>query len=363
MRATTDIDMADDRDARSPETEAVDWHVKVASGAMSRAEQERFTVWLRQEPANADAYARLAAMWDNMGALANSRTVQDGLRDARRFGTRGAVNPAALLRKAWNVNGAPVALAAMVLVVVAAAIVFAFGVSPFGAEIYRTGVGQQREITLADGSVVMLNTATVIDVDYSAAERRVTLLDGQANFDVAHDPDRAFVVYAGDALVRAIGTEFEIYKSEDVVTVTLLEGRIEVASAALLSREEKKLDLGVSAPPPERAELAPGEQVAIAAAGALSPVVNVDIGRFAAWREGKVNFRNTPLSEAVAEMNRYSTVKITLADADLAGLRVSGVFRIGDGSDRFVGALQSLFDVRVEKRARGEIVILQAPGA
>lgn len=352
MRAATDADIVLDNEIETPEAAAVDWHVKVASGRMSRADDARFSAWLRRRPENAEAYARIAAIWDGMEPLADSNIVQEGLLEARRLKARSATGLGGFLSGAWRAFGAPAAIAA-VFMIVAAATMIALQVRPFGDDVHRTAVGEQREIKLADGSTIMLNTATVIDVDYSADERRVTLLDGQASFDVARDPERAFVVDTGGALVRALGTQFDIYKSSDAVTVTLIEGKVEVAAATQGKEEEP--DKAAPAAPFARAELSPGEQVEIASRGALSPVARIDVGRVVAWREGKVSFRDTPLAEAVAEMNRYSATKITLADGDLAELRVSGVFRVGN-SDHFVSALESLLDVKA-KDGRDEIVL------
>lgn len=358
MHAQTDIETTNNNDGQTPDAAAVDWHSKFVSGAMSHADVAKLERWLRQSPANADAYARIAALWDGMEPLANSETVRAGLIEAQSLKAGGAKHSLGrFFSKPRRLFAAPAAIT----LVAAVSIVIALQVLRFGTEDYRTAFGEQRLVELADGSTIMLNTATAVDVEYSTTERRITLVDGQASFDVAHDAaGRPFVVYAGEGRVRAVGTEFDVYKSSDAVTVTLIEGKVEVDSLADRSViEQSMVEDELSEPIFARAALSPGEQVEIASRGALSPVFEVDVGRIVAWQDGKVNFRDTPLAEAVAEINRYSADKITIADSDLNELRISGVFRIGN-SDRFVNALEGFFGVRVERRPRGDIV-LSAP--
>src|SRR6202042_1912925 len=97
-----------------------------------------------------------------------------------------------------------------------------------------TAVGQQRNVTLADGSIVTLNTNTILETDLSRSVRQIYLRKGEAHFQVAHDRSRPFLVHAGDAVVRAVGTEFEVRLREDKhVEVLVNEGRVEVQAAPI----------------------------------------------------------------------------------------------------------------------------------
>ena len=188
------------------------------------------------------------------------------------------------------------------------------------------------------------------------------LLDGQASFKVAKDAERPFIVFAGEGSIRALGTEFDVYKSPDGVRVTLIEGRVRVASVETsgdVSAPPLSDVADHGAPPLTQIDLSPGEQAAIASIGAVSAVEEVDVERIVAWREGKVSFRNTPLVEAIAEMNRYSEVQIRLAGGgELDDLRVSGVFRVNN-SDHFVNALESLFGIEAKREARGGVRLVK----
>jgi transmembrane sensor len=343
-------------DHQTAKAAAVEWQIKLLSGETLPAEISDFKTWLKARPENAEAYARLTDMWDGMEPLANSDFVQECLNTSRRHNADStaisylksfwvAVQRLLSPRRAAAISG--LAIAAIIII----------NISGPDGEVYRTALGEQRTIQLADGSTVILNTSTTINVSYFDDERRISLLEGQASFDVAPDTQRPFIVDIGDGFVRALGTQFDVYRSSEAVTVTLIEGKVEVTSTPPRSVGAKLLKRTSSPEASFRAKLSPGEQVAIAAAGPISRIAEVDVDRVVAWREGKVNFRNTPLAEAVADMNRYSSTKIIIAEKDLEGLRVSGVFRVGN-SDHFVNALQSLFDVRAERRADNEIVLL-----
>lgn len=345
-------------DAReAAEASAIEWHVKIMSGVMSRREMAAFERWLRQSPANAEAYAGLVDIWDGMEPLGDTAMVREGLRpqmESRAPQASGLAAFASLFQK--MLRTAPTMAAALCAIVVGAV---AVDYQVVDQNLYRTAIGEQELIELLDGSTIMLNTGSTVDVDYAGAQRVVTLLDGQASFKVATDATRPFIVYAGEGSVRALGTEFDVYKSSDGIKVTLIEGRVRVASVEAISDALAASAASDVPPVLTQVELSPGEQAAIAPVGIVPTAEPVDIGRVTAWREGKVSFRNTPLAEAVAEMNRYSPEPIILGDDALADLRVSGVFRVSN-SDHFVNALESLFGIEALRDADGGVVLDKA---
>lgn len=351
MTVDTETQYTEDSDRAAADTAAVDWHVRMVSGAMTRADMAAFEDWLRASPLNAEAYAHLADLWDGMAPLADAAVVREGLRPqaAARAPRRGGL--VAVLRGA--LGAAPTAAGMICALVVGVA---ATQYSAVDESLYRTAIGEREVIELADGSTVTLNTASAVDIDYLPDERRITLTAGQANFKVAADARRPFIVHAGEGSVRALGTEFDVYKSSEGVRVTLIEGRVRVASLVFPERVPAAAPRAKTLTP-SAVDLIAGEQAEIAAAGGVVAAAEpVDIERVTAWREGKVSFRNTPLAEAVAEMNRYSAAQITLADRALDDLRVSGVFRVSN-SDHFVNALESLFDVEARRSVDGGVVL------
>lgn len=196
-----------------------------------------------------------------------------------------------------------------------------------GFALYETAVGERSTITLPDGSIMNLNTASIVQVAYSGSERRVNLVKGQALFDVVHDASTPFSVHVADRVVTATGTVFDVYLDGTSLRVAMLEGTVEVTEARR------------SPLPPEA--LSAGE-VLLAAPGAPTRVRSENVEQLAVWRSGLVSFEDTRLSEAVEEINRYTSRPIVLADAEAGLHRVSGTFRAAE-PDRFARTLSDLF--------------------
>jgi transmembrane sensor len=213
---------------------------------------------------------------------------------------------------------------------------------------FTTAVGQQRVRVLRDGTRVVLNTDTRIEVNYDEHARRVRLVRGEALFDVSKRPTWPFLVSVGDQEIRALGTSFIVRHDNDQdLSVTLVDGRISVA------------------PVPENGEapqqapqvLVPGQRLVIS--GHHAPAVDrPELSRVTAWERGRVEFDATPLEDATAEMNRYTTTRVIVADAEVAQLRIGGVFRAGD-SDEFVKIVSAAFGLRAGRN--GSDIVLSRP--
>lgn len=199
---------------------------------------------------------------------------------------------------------------------------------------FETAVGEQRVAALADGSEVVLNTGTAVEAHLDRQQRAVTLHSGEALFDVAHDRRRPFVVAVGEDTVTALGTRFQVRHTGDDAVVTLFEGKVRIARADGRARD-----------------LAPGEQARLAAAGGIE-VIRIRAEDADAWSRGWLVFRDEPLSEVVAEVNRYATTPINLADPALGNLRLSGNFRVGD-STSMASAMAALLPLRVTTQGEG----------
>jgi transmembrane sensor len=214
---------------------------------------------------------------------------------------------------------------------------------------FRTAVGERSNVTLSDGSSVILNTNSRIDVRFTAERRIVRLLAGQAWFQVARDANRPFVVEAADQRVTALGTAFDIRLGEqDSVQVTLAEGRVSVEP--IRSSLARLIHAAAVT-----AELSPGEAL-IVSGDAPARKRKADLSKVNGWRQGQVVFDNDTLEAALAEVNRYSSTRIELADPSLATLRVSGVFKAGH-SESFVETVTGHYPIRVATRERARIVL------
>jgi transmembrane sensor len=202
---------------------------------------------------------------------------------------------------------------------------------------YSTAVGEQRLVRLEDGSRIRLNTDSRVRVAFSRGERRLVLARGEAYFDVAHDARRPFIVQAGDASVRALGTRFDVRRDAGQVRVTLLEGRVRV-------RHDGQ---------PRSWTLAPDQQLTLSAGGA-GTTRTADGASATSWTTGRLVFHETPLAAAIAEVNRYSDRKVALDAQGLSGRLVNGVFDVGD-TDSFVRGVAALIELKATATPDGSI--------
>ena len=211
-----------------------------------------------------------------------------------------------------------------------------------------TGIGEQRSIVLDDGSTVELNARSRLRVHFSQAERTVDLIDGQALFRVKKDLSRPFIVVGSGTRVQAIGTQFDVYRKSTGTTVTVVEGRVAVTRASVPTAAAGSIDTNASREAEVPTFLSAGEQLTVSARTAPH-AVRADIAAATAWTQHKLVFNETPLSEAVAEFNRYNSRQLIIEDASLAAYHIRGHFEARD-PDRLLQFLRERFDVDVRER-------------
>lgn len=302
-------------------TEAADWFARLNKRDVSTADMEAFRIW-RKAPGHKEAYDEVDAFWRRSEALKADPDIK-------------AVMEGALSRTAPQRSAKPRRLGyglAFALVLLAA---LGGGYVLWGPKVYSTGVGEQRTIQLTDGSSVVLDTDSKVEVRLTAARRDIRLDRGQALFDVAHDRQRPFVVTAGDTAVTALGTRFDVRREDGGAAVTLVRGAVEV-------RERSDGAAKVW-------RLTPGQRVATQTP---SPAPSrVDLDTATSWTSGRLIFRAVPLREAVAEFNRYERQKIEVAEGPVGDELITGVFAVGD-ADTFVGSLADLHDLTVVRTGK-----------
>ncbi|WP_431258554.1 FecR family protein [Roseateles chitinivorans] len=227
-------------------------------------------------------------------------------------------------------------------------------------QIYETGVGERRVVMLADGTRMSLNTSTDVRVELTKTRRAVSVRSGEVLFEVAKDSSRAFEVQVANAKVVATGTAFLVRAtprerdSSESFGVTLIEGRVVVQRP----RGAQTMPASLVMAPGDRMRVLRSEE---GRAGEEFPPPRLDrprLNQLLAWQRGEAVFDNTPLPEAVAELNRYSKAQIFLVGVDGEALRVSGVYRTGD-NDAFARAVARLHDLVLQREAGG--VTLTAP--
>jgi transmembrane sensor len=299
-----------------------------------------FRQWLAESAQHRQIWEEMNEGWDLAGALQV---------DMRRIAA--AAESESTHRRKVYARAAAVAVAALLAV-------GAFYALP-GRGHVETTVGEQRMLTLADGTRVSLNTQTRLRIRYDRVLRHIELQQGEARFDVARDPARVFIVTAAGRSIRALGTSFLVRHDERIdFAVTLLDGKVMVTGENGRAGETagKSSDTRAVRADASSIILAPGQrlQIGVHAAPALDRPA---LEGLTAWQRGEVAFDQTPLAEAVAEMNRYSATVIRIEGASSPDFRISGLFRAGDSLDFARGVAQT-FGFRLVTRNQ-ELILAQ----
>jgi transmembrane sensor len=327
-----------------PEEAAIWWATRRRLDPVRFANDETFPAWLADET-NAKAWEEVERRDDLVGSFATMPEIRE-MRLAALELARGRARPS---RRRWAIGmGLAASLAGALLWTGLPAVAPSDpAVAVENVRRYATAIGQRRDIVLSDGSKVTLNTASLVEIRYSADRRDVRLLQGQAMFHVAKNPGRPFIVSAGDRQVTALGTAFDVRIREDGrVQVLLVEGHVRVDPS-----ERRGLERII--PSLARTDLTQGQQLLTEQSGAVE-VEPADVERETAWNRGVLLFRDDSLDDAVKEVNRYSAVQLVVDDPRLARLKVSGIFPTASRED-FVAALEALYPVRAQREQGGTI--------
>lgn len=302
--------------------DAARWFIRLRGpdGRRARADYAR---WRLAAPERSHASEEIEDVWRLAGDLADDPEIRDLIaRTPSGFGS------AASERSGWNRRALAAAFVGAIGLAGIGTGLKLHAVPGAGEEIYTTELGEQRDITLSDGSIIHLDTASKVAVAMSGGRRDVYLREGRARFNVAHDYDRPFLVQAGDARVQALGTVFDVGWTAGGVGVDLFQGAVEV-------RRE-----GQSSIQPVR--LSPGDHVQISASAGPLQVVRFDPVSRWSWTSGRLLFDGAPLTQVAAEINRYETRKLIISDS--GARRFRGELKAGDleGSATILAALYGL---------------------
>jgi transmembrane sensor len=220
-----------------------------------------------------------------------------------------------------------------------------------GPTVLTTQLGERREMTLADGSVVDLAPGSELVVRYHAHERLVALNHGEALFHVAKIPSRPFIVQAALTRVRAVGTVFNVERGDRGVSVTVVEGRVAVSQQPATHAPNSATESGANA-----LSLGANEQVSISPAGRATPVRKVQSEAEVGWASGQLVFENESVAQIARRFNLYNRVQIEVLDADLGAQRISGMFRASDPAS-FVAFVRLVTGAKVAERGSEHITL------
>lgn len=289
--------------------EAAQWYARLQGRSISLATVEEFFAW-RRVPEHTAAWRELCEFHERAESLASDPAIQEAT-------TAAFSRP--LRRRRLIAGGVAAALAV--------ASGFLFFARPWANQTYSTERAETREIALVDGSRVTLDADTHLTVRYTKDARLLSLDGGRAFFAVAHNPNRPFIVTAGSARVTATGTQFDVRRTGDQTDVALIEGGVDVATEGRVSH------------------LNPGQGLSVA--GQAKPLSHrIDLATTKAWTTGRIVLDDVPLSDAIAQVNRYTKRSVRLDVQRYATAHISGTFVMGDVPS-FTAAVTAILPLRV----------------
>ncbi|PHR60674.1 MAG: hypothetical protein COA43_05890 [Robiginitomaculum sp.] len=354
---TNKIQIAEDNKI---EAEAAAWIAQLHSGDVSPNDLSAFKEWMARSPQHEKEIKELAAIWGELDSLtqmaepirAAALSERKLLRPQQRYrvlqtGLALSVLVAGFIWVGsifWNGNdvSAPIRVAKTIVVPV----------------IVTTKVGAQKTQILSDGSKITLNTDTHIEIEFDTTHRIIRLLKGEAVFDVEHDENRPFLVYAGDGVVRAVGTVFVIHLKKNVLDLTVTDGAVE------LSAVNMQVDVEGDVTPVEKVTgfVKSGHEAQLVEHKAIIvPISTVDIKAKTSWQQGLLSFSGESLETVVFEISRYTTLEIEIRDPAIRDMRIGGVFKTGD-IDALFEALEAGFAISVERPSENVIYLKQDTG-
>lgn len=327
------------------EEEAANWFAALDREDIAPEELAAFKRWMAASERHRAAFEQLSGLWGELEALSALDDIAE--RDAP-----------AQQRAVFSRRAVAAIAASFAALVIAGGAFYTYHLgtlSQSGA--YVTAVGEQRTVELADGSTVQLNTNSRVEVDYTRRGRDVRLVRGEAHFDVVKNLRRPFSVHAADGVVRAVGTAFTVRLREaSEIEVTVEEGRV-----SLLNIPRKR-----AAPGQKPVERAPLAQLTAGQSARfddrveeVEQMLESELKRKLAWRQGMLAYSGEPLAEVVADVGRYTDMTIEIADPALGAKPVAGYFRVGEMEGLF-DSLELNFGVTVERVNNKHVRLTQA---
>ena len=359
--------------------EACEWVAKMHDADLSVEQAEQLRQWMAQSLAHKQELKRMAQRWDELNVLTELAVplVPEAITaDKKQRSPNAALGffNGLLANATGGLSRASLLTSAAVVLVLVGLVFTLPNNSMEGSQTYITAIGEQRRITLADNSIVQLNTNSAVVVSYTDSERGIQLQKGEAHFTVSHNPHRPFLVRAGNGIVRAVGTAFSVRLYERSVDVIVTEGRVALNKADALpvstqgslphslqqsaqhslqqstqsAISEPSTNIKLAQNTAEPAYLDAGQAAIFdTTTHSIELVQGLDrdeLERKLLWRNGLIRFAGAPLEEVVAEISRYTALNIVIREPELKALRIGGLFKVGE-TQKMLDVLESGFGV------------------
>jgi len=299
---------------------AADWWVRLRDAKAGEHTTEQWLAWIDEDAAHLDAFERITALAAQLGSL-------DEISHATLMAE---FAPAVVSQRWWTLGVA----AAAVLLVAGGMLGWSMLGQSSEPQLYTSEIGAQTDVTLEDGSRVALGGATRLTARFSRNHREVDLAEGEAYFEVVHNASRPFVVHAGKLRIEDIGTAFDVRRTGDHVTISMAEGRVRIEDSA--------------SGPGRSLEAVAGQAVSYDPSRSALSMTTTDPAQAAAWRHARLEFDNEPLSVVVANINRYRTHPVRIADPGLQSMTFTGTVKT-NAIDDWLQALPQVLPLTVSE--------------
>lgn len=334
------------------EREARTWAARIDGDTLTEEELVAFDAWRDQSPLHADAYSRISQFWsefeiaDRLADYAESDVAQDAIQSDKSIWN---IRPIGKSRRAVFAR-----IAASIAILATSVLIFEFSQSPqLFRDTYATVVGEQQNVSLPDGSFVVLNTESVIEVSFTDKARIIKMPQGEAFFDVTPDIDRPFLVTTEKGTVRAVGTAFSINLQSEALDVIVTEGRVALTvidDFFGLKEIEAAEGQEVKHSPYKNpiVELSAGQSISIVdQVNSITVLAPEALQQKLDWRDGELYFDGDTLEEVMVKVGRYTGLRIDIEGDALKSQEVVAYYKIGD-VERLFEALSVMSNIQVE---------------
>jgi transmembrane sensor len=312
---------------------ASEWLAEAGDHALTVAQKAALADWLRESPVHVRELVRTTLIHQDLGKLKISpEQIESWINDAKAARQEPTTiapagpneHPSRTVPHGPHTPRFWLAAACLAGMLLSAGLVFRWQ-----AGRYSTAFGEQRIVTLSDGSVMELNTASALKVEFTKHQRSVHMINGEAFFRVAHDTARPFVVSAGEASVKAVGTQFNVRMSSGSTLVSVVEGTVEVRDVTA-DAPTAGVDSTVRVTTGEEVNITPADQPAPKKRLAVAKIAASAAERSASWTRGRVEFESMPLVDVLSEFERYRDVHVLIDDETIRQLKLTGSFDVHD---------------------------------
>lgn len=321
--------------------QAADWFLALQQENVSSESCLAWQDWLNQSELNEAAFRRIEGLWSKLDLTSDLPwpTEKEILLDQ----DKDFIHKSRLQIYAYSG-----AIAASIVIVLAGYLSLYQDFSPLQKETtYQTAIAEHKTIKLEDGSEINIGARSIINVDYNIHRRNITLVRGEAVFKVAKDKSRPFVVNVAKGSVTAVGTAFNINSTTSNVTVTVLEGIVDVVAETV---SEKITPVSLS-------RVSAGNSISYNNNGQISPVTKANLDAAISWEQGLLVKINTPLEQMIDDVNRYSSKEIIIGDSKLKNIKFTGTIFEGK-IDNWLKGLELGYPIKVVDTGQNTILLL-----